>query len=93
MNKIAHSIEHLRPCLLTIACKEHRACHQKNQHPADLPIEECILLLQAEPSSVYPQQAQQWLAIVIETEDQFQSPAQRGNFMNRKLCMRRNSEH
>lgn len=72
---IAHSLELHWPYLLTTACTEHRAYHQKNQHPAGLPIKECILLLQAEPSSVYPLQARQWLAVGIEREDQFQSPA------------------
>ena len=76
---ITLSLELHWPYLLTIACKEHQACHQKNQHPADLLVKECILLLQAEPSSVYPQQAQQWPAVRIETADQFQSPAQTGN--------------
>lgn len=62
------------PYLLTIACKEHQACHQRTLHPTDLPIVVCTLLLQVEPSSVYPLQAQQLLAIEIGTAGQFQSP-------------------
>lgn len=64
-----------KPYPLTIACKEHQACHQKILHPIDLPTKVYILLLQAEPSSVYPLQAPQLLAKETGTADRFQLPA------------------
>lgn len=67
-----------RPYPLTIACKEHQACHQKSLHPIDLLIKVYILWLQAEPSSVYPLQAQQSLATETGTADQFQLPVLTG---------------
>lgn len=67
-----------KPYLLTIACKEHQACHQKSLRPIDLPIKVYTLLLQAEPSSVYPLQAQQSLATETGTADQFQLPVLTG---------------
>lgn len=70
-----YKIELDQPYLPTIACKEHQAYHQKTLHLTDLPIMVCTLLLQAEPSNVYPQQAQQWLVAGTGITDQFQSPA------------------
>ena len=66
------TISFYKPYHLTIACKEHRFCHRKILHPTDLPIMVCILLLQAELSSVYPLQVQQLLAAGTGKADQFQ---------------------
>lgn len=73
------------PYLLTIACRVHQVCHRKSQHPTDLPIKVCILLLQAEPSSAYPLQAPLLLAIGTGTADQFQLPAMIGILTTRHL--------
>lgn len=61
-----------KPYPVATACKEHQAHHRKTLYPTDLPTKEYTLLLQVEPSNVYPLQAQQWPVIGIGTIDQFQ---------------------
>lgn len=70
-----NNLQFHKPYLLTTACKVYQAYHQKTAHPIDLPIKVYTLWLQAEPSSAYPLQVQQLLAIETGTADQFQSPA------------------